>query len=424
MQFRRVKGMNDILPDEVGRWHRLEDGFRRTAELHGYSEIRTPVLEPTELFVRSLGDTTDVVEKEMFTFSRHDESLTLRPEGTAGVARAYVEAKVQSREPVSRFYYLGPMFRAERPQRGRYRQFHQAGCEIFGDPGPSCDAELIDMLCGLFGELGIGELEVCVGSLGGPASRARYRAALLEYLRPRAGALSEHARARLEVNPLRILDSKDPRDQEAARGAPAAIDSLDDADRAHWEALLRALDALGTPYRVEAALVRGLDYYTRTLFEIRTTAGSLGAQNTIAGGGRYDAMIAELGGPPVPAIGFAMGLERLLLAMPEAPARAPALAYLAPIGEPAIREALRLARELRRLGVRAELDGRGNSMKSMLRRADAMGARLALVLGDDELGREVVKVKDLVERTEDDLPRASVAEAVRARLAPQREGAA
>ncbi len=422
MQFRRVKGMNDILPEEVGRWHRLEAAFRRTAELHGYAEVRTPLIEQTELFVRSIGDTTDVVEKEMFTFQRHDESLTLRPEGTAGAARAYVENKVQAREPVSRWYYLGPMFRAERPQRGRYRQFFQAGCEIFGDPGPVCDAELIEMLCGLFRELGIPELEVCVGSIGGPASRERYRAALTEFLRPRADRLSDHARARLDVNPLRILDSKDPRDREAVQGAPAVLDALDDADRQHWDALLAALDALGTPYKVDPSLVRGLDYYTRTLFEIKTTSGELGAQNTIAGGGRYDNMIAELGGPSVPAIGFAMGLERILLAMGDQPAEAAPFAYLAPIGARAARESLVLARELRVLGVRAELDGRGNSVKSMLRRADAMGARLALLIGDAELDRGQVQIKDLAQHSQEDLPRDQAAQAVRDRLMAESGG--
>ncbi len=275
MSFRAVKGMNDILPDEVALWQRLESTFRRVVELCGYEEVRTPVVEGTELFVRSIGETTDVVEKEMYTFDRHRESLTLRPEGTAGAARAYVEHKVYSKQPVSRWYYLGPMFRAERPQRGRYRQFYQAGCEIFGDPGPACDAEMLDMLVALFRSLGIGDLTVHVNSLGGPGTRERYRDALLAYLSPKKAALSEHAQARLEKNPLRILDSKDPRDQEACRGAPSILELLDEPDRKHWDGLCAALDVLGTPYTVDAGLVRGLDYYTRTLFELRSGAGEL-----------------------------------------------------------------------------------------------------------------------------------------------------
>jgi histidyl-tRNA synthetase len=404
MQFRAVKGMNDVLPGEIAHWHRLEREFCRLAELHGYAELRTPVVESTGLFVRSIGEATDIVEKEMFSFARGDESLTLRPEGTAGAARAYVEHKLHAKEPVSRWYYLGPMFRAERPQRGRYRQFWQAGCEILGDPGPVCDAELIDMLCQLFGALGIEELEVAVNSIGGPATRERHRAALLEFLEPRQEALSEHARARLSTNPLRILDSKDPRDRAATEGAPSILGLLDADDLAHWDGLRRALDLLGTPYVVEPSMVRGLDYYTRTAFEIRSRAAGLGAQNTLAGGGRYDAMIESLGGPKVPAIGFAMGLERILLAMPEAAVPRPAFCYLAPIGARAIELALVLARDLRARGARAELDARGNSLKSMLRRADAMGARLCVVIGEAELERQVVQLKDLGQHSQQELP--------------------
>jgi histidyl-tRNA synthetase len=416
MQFRAVKGMNDILPGEVERWQRLEQAFRRAAELCGYAELRTPLVEPTDLFVRSIGETTDVVEKEMYSFEHHRERLTLRPEGTASAARAYVEHKVYSVEPVTRWYYLGAMFRAERPQRGRYRQFYQAGCEVFGDPGPTCDAEMIDMLVELFRSLGIEGLEVCVNSLGGPGARERYREALLEYLRPRAAQLSEHARARLEVNPLRVLDSKEPCDRDAVASAPAMLDLLESDDRAHWDGLKAGLDALGTRYCVDPGLVRGLDYYTRTLFEIKSASGELGAQNTLAGGGRYDGMVEGLGGPAVPALGFAMGLERILLAMPQAEQRTPAFVFVAPIGERAVAAALELARDVRRQGFRAEVDGRGNSLKSMLRRADAQGARLVIVLGDAELERGVVQMKDLAEHSQQELPREAAAARVVERL--------
>lgn len=404
MQFRAVKGMNDILPDQIERWQRLEAAFRRVVELYGYAEVRTPVVERTELFVRSIGEATDVVEKEMYTFERHEESLTLRPEGTASAARAYVEHSIHAREPVSRWYYLGPMFRAERPQRGRYRQFYQAGCEVYGDPGPAADAEVIDMLCQLFTELGIGQLDVGINSIGGAASRQRYREALLDYLRPKASTLSPHAQARLESNPLRILDSKDPRDQEAARGAPSILEVLDPDDRTHFEKLRVGLDALGTPYRVDPSLVRGLDYYTRTVFEIRSAMGELGAQNTLAAGGRYDTMVEGLGGPSVAAIGFAMGLERILLAMPAAEEPKLPFCFVAPIGERAQAEGLRLARELRRLGVRTEVDARDRSIKSRLRRADAAGARVCVLFGDAELDRGVVQLKDLAQHSQEEVP--------------------
>ena len=340
----------------------------------------------------------------------------MRPEGTASAARAYVEHSMHAKEPVSRWYYLGPMFRAERPQRGRYRQFYQAGCEIFGDPGPASDAELIDLLVGLFTELGISELEVAVNSIGGADTRARYRTALLDYFRPQASALSEHAQARLETNPLRILDSKDPRDQAVSAGAPALLDQLSDDDRAHWDGLRRALDALGTPYQVEAGLVRGLDYYTRTLFEVRSNQGELGTQNTLAGGGRYDGMIEGLGGPKVPAIGFAMGLERILLAMPQRDAAALPFCFIAPLGDGALLEALKLARDIRRLGCRADVDGRGGSMRSMLRRADGSGARVCVVIGESELARGVVQLKDLAQHSQHELPRDNAAAMVVERL--------
>lgn len=403
MSYRAVKGMNDILPDEVARWHALERAFRETAELHGYAEIRTPVVEGTELFVRSIGSTTDVVEKEMYSFSHHDESLTLRPEGTAGAARAYVEHKIHGREPVSRWYYLGPMFRAERPQRGRYRQFYQAGCEIYGDPGPACDAEMIDMLVGMFRRLGVPDVVASIGSIGGAGTRERYRARLQEFLRPKLAELSEHARARLEVNPLRILDSKDPRDRAACQGAPDIQEVFDDADRAHWDGLRAHLDALGTPYVVDPLLVRGLDYYTRTLFELKSNAGELGSQNTLCGGGRYDDMIRELGGPAVPAIGFAMGLERILLAVGDMDLPRRARCSLAPLGRRAVGKALELARALRDAGVVADVDGRGNSLKSMLRRADGLGSRFCIVIGDAELERGVVQLKDLVQHSQEEL---------------------
>jgi histidyl-tRNA synthetase len=403
--LRAVKGMNDVLPEEIGRWQRVERLFARTMSLHGFREVRTPLVEPTGLFVRAIGEATDVVEKEMYSFRHHDEDLTLRPEGTAGAARAYIEHGIQAKEPLSRWWYGGAMFRAERPQRGRYRQFYQLGAEIFGDPGPACDAEMIDMLVELLRELLVPQVEVVVNSLGGPETRERYRQALVEYLTPKSGELSDESRRRLGTNPLRILDSKDPRDQTAVRGAPTLHELLSEADRAHFDGLRRHLDALGTPYAVDAKLVRGLDYYTRTLFEIKGAPEKLGAGSTLVGGGRYDFMLADLGGPQVPAIGFAAGLERLLIAS-ELPVPAQVVdALVAPLGEAAVGAGLSIARDLRRKGIRCEIDTRGSSLKSQLRRANALGARMVLILGDSELAENVLQVKDLDAHTQERMPR-------------------
>ena len=409
--------MNDVLPDEVGGWQRVERAYARTMSLHGFREVRTPYVEPTALFVRAIGEVTDIVEKEMYSFEHRGEALTLRPEGTAGAARAYVEHAVHGREPVTRWWYMGPMFRAERPQRGRYRQFSQLGAEIFGDEGPGCDAEMIDMLVGFLGELAIPGVEVFVNSLGGPDTRARYRDALVQHLTPRLAELSAESQRRLATNPLRILDSKDERDAAAVRDAPELREFLDEADRKHFDRLRAALDALGTPYTVDARLVRGLDYYTRTLFEIRGAYEKLGAGSTLLGGGRYDRMVADLGGTQVPAIGFAAGLERLLIASDVTVTSNTVDAIVAPLGEAAISAALVLARDLRRSGVRCEVDTRGSSLKSQLRRANALGAKVALILGESELSGNVVQVKDLEARSQDLVPRDQTVRTVAARIA-------
>ena len=393
--LRSVKGMNDLLPEAIGRWQRVEQLCARMLSLHGFREVRTPCLEATPLFVRAMGEATDVVEKEMYSFEHHGDALTLRPEGTAGAARAYVEHAVHAREGVTRWWYLGPMFRAERPQRGRYRQFAQVGAEIFGDEGPGCDAEMIDMLVRLLGQLSVPGVEVLVNSLGGSDTRSRYRAALLDYLTPRSGALSAESQRRLQTNPLRILDSKDERDRAAVRDAPSIHDFLDTGDREHFAKLRTYLDALHTPHTVDARLVRGLDYYTRTLFEIKGAHDKLGAGNTLLGGGRYDGMIADLGGPRVAALGFAAGLDRLLIASNLEVRTKLVDAVVAPVGSEAIAPGLVLARELRSQGIRCEIDTQGSSLKSQLRRANQLGARLVLIVGDTELADDTVQVKDL-----------------------------
>jgi len=394
MKYRAVKGMNDILPEEARRFQRVERIFREVVESYGYRELRTPLVEEAELFHKSTGETSEIVQKQMFMLAREREQLALRPEGTPSAARVYIGETMHAREPLTKWFYIGPMFRAEQPQRGRYRQFHQAGCELYGDSGPLSDAEMIDMLYRLATRLGLSGVKVSVNSLGGPDARLLYHQRLVEFFTPQLESLSPHAQARLGDNPLRILDSKDPRDIEACVGAPLLLEILTDDDRKHWEGLLAALTVLGTPFTIDTSLVRGLDYYTRTCFELTADSGEIGTQNAILGGGRYDGMLKSLGGQDQPAIGFAMGLERLLLALGEQKIAEAPLCFIAPLGAPAQMRALELGRDLRARGAYVEVDGRGNSLKSMLRRAGTMQARVALVLGDDELARGVVQFKD------------------------------
>jgi histidyl-tRNA synthetase len=419
--LRAVKGMNDVLPDEIGRCQVVERSFAETMTRAGFREVRTPYLEPTPLFVRAIGEATDVVEKEMYSFDHHGEPLTLRPEGTAGAARAYLEHTIHAKEPVTRWWYAGPMFRAERPQRGRYRQFFQLGAEVFGDPGPGCDAEVIDLLVGFLATHSVTGVSVLVNSIGGLRAREKYRDALVGHLTPRTSTLSQDSQRRLSTNPLRILDSKDERDREAIALAPTIHDFLDAEDQAHFARLRAHLDALGTPYTVDSRLVRGLDYYTRTLFEIQGAKDKLGSGSTLVGGGRYDHMIADLGGPDVPAFGFAIGLERLLIASHfDAPAGV-VDAVVISLGLAAQSQALALGRDLRRAGVRCDVDTRGTSLKSQLRRATALGARFALILGETELSEGVVQVKDLEAHSQERLAFDAAARSVVAQVLRTRE---
>ncbi len=417
MSLRAVKGMKDILPDEISRWHRLENAFRQRVEGYGFREARFPIVEPTALFVRSIGETTDIVEKEMYTFTdRGDKSLTLRPEGTASSVRAYVQHSLQAKEPVTKWYYLGPMYRRERPAKGRYRQFYQAGVEVFGDPGPFIDAEVIDMVVGFISSLGITEVEVLINSIGGSETREKYRQALLEYLTPFRSDLCPDCQRRMDANPLRVLDCKVPRCAEIAADAPSLLKHLTDDDRAHFDALQETLTVLGTPYRVDGSLVRGLDYYTRTLFEVLGKGEGLGAQNALLGGGRYDEMVKSFGGPDTPAIGFAMGLERLLMAMPEDPLDSHVDVFIVAAQAGVRGEATLLGRELRGAGLRIESDLRGGSLKSQLRRADKLNARVAMILGESEVERGIVQLKDLQKQTQDEVPREQAAKRVHALL--------
>ena len=419
-----IRGMHDLLPDQIGLWQRLEDGTRHVLESYGYREIRTPLVEVTELFKRSIGEVTDIVEKEMYSFpDRNGDSLSLRPEGTASCVRAAIEHGLldQSR----RLWYRGPMYRHERPQKGRYRQFHQIGVEVFGLEGPDIDQEVVFLTHRLWRTLGLAGLRLEVNSLGEAEERAAYRTELVAYLEAHHCHLDEDSRRRLLTNPLRVLDSKNPELREVIAGAPILLDHLGEASRQHFAAFCAGLDAAGIPYAVNPRLVRGLDYYNRTVFEWITT--DLGAQGTVCAGGRYDGLVAQLGGRATPAVGFAMGLERLvaLLEHATAPAAPPSLdAYLVAVGDAAQAAAPVLAERLRDLtpDLRLQCHCGGGSFKSQFKKADRSGARFALVLGEGELARGVLGVKPMRgEGEQRDLPIAELGPyLLAARLTPSR----
>jgi histidyl-tRNA synthetase len=391
-----VRGMNDVLPDEAAAWQRFEDTARVTFERYGYRHIRVPIVEPTPLFVRSIGAHTDVVEHEMYTFEDklNGESLTLRPEATAGIVRAAIEHSLTYERPL-RVWTGGPMFRHERPQKGRYRQFHQIDVEALGFAGPDVDAEQIVMLARLWRALGLSGIRLAINSIGDAGERRAHRSSLIEYFEQHRESLDDDARRRLHANPLRILDSKHPALQDVIANAPRLIDRLGPAAREHFDALLALLDEAGIHYTVEPRLVRGLDYYNRTVFEWVTDA--LGAQGTVAGGGRYDGLFEALGGKPTPACGFAIGVERMILLMRAQGAIRVAApdAYIVHAGERAATLARRVAETLRDHGASIVLHAGGGGFKSQMKKADASGARLALIIGDDEASMETVSIKTL-----------------------------
>lgn len=412
--------MNDILPAEAVRWRALEESFHSICARYGFGEIRTPLCEYTELFVRGVGQDTDVVEKEMYTFEdRGGRSLTLRPEGTASAVRAYLSSGIAGRESVVRWYYIGPMFRGERPARGRYRQFHQVGAEVYGDPGPAVDAELIDLAYSFIRSLGIEKVQVRLNSLGSGDTRARYREALVNYYTPLRDKLSPDSQRRLVTNPLRILDSKAPEDIALRDEAPQLLAFLTDEDRRHFDTVQNILARLGTHFVVDPTIVRGLDYYTRTIFELKETSGVLGAQDTLGGGGRYDNLVAELGGRPTPAIGFALGCERLLLVAPKQNLPSPPSACVIALGNEieVQAEALAIARELRQAGVVVHMDTRFGKFDRQIKYAERVGARAGVILGSAELVAGTVNLKDLAVKSQRTIPRSQVVEEVRALLA-------
>ena len=395
-----VRGMNDVLPDDTAAWQRLERVARETFAEYGYREIRLPLLERTELFKRSIGELTDIVEKEMYTFEdRGGDSLTLRPEATAGIVRACISNGLLHNQR-QKVWCMGPMFRYERPQKGRYRQFHQIDVEALGYPGPDVDAELILMSARLWRRLGLGGLRLNLNSLGTPESRRGYRAELVRHFRRHEAALDEDSRRRLDGNPLRILDSKNPAMREVVASAPLITDYLDDESAAHFAALRAHLDRAGVGYVVNPRLVRGLDYYSRTVFEWVTT--DLGSQDAVCSGGRYDGLVAQLGGAPTPAIGWALGEERIVELMRlqgRAGGAAAPHVYLVVAGAAAEAAGLQLAEALRDAvrGLRIETHCGGGSFKSQLKRADRSGAGHAVILGDDEVAQQVATLKPLRE---------------------------
>lgn len=402
-----IRGMNDILPAQTPVWRYLESTFAELLDSYGYSEIRLPIVEYTELFARGIGEGTDVVDKEMYTFlDRNEESLTLRPEGTAGCVRAVLEHGLSGGGQVQKLWYLGPMFRYEKPQKGRYRQFHQIGVEVFNQPGPDIDAELIVLTARLWKKLGIADaVTLQLNSLGSSEARAAYRDALVVYLQQRFDQLDEDSQRRLTTNPLRILDSKNAQTQSLLADAPTLLEYLDEDSRSHFEGLKSRLDVLGIAYEINPKLVRGLDYYGRTVFEWVTD--KLGSQGTVCAGGRYDGLISQFGGKPTPGVGFAMGVERLVLlveTLQQIPAELsrPAHAYICAFGEPAELAALALSEQLRDTlpGLRVLVNAGAGSFKSQFKKADKSGAQFALILGEDELAKRVVGCKPLRDDSE------------------------
>jgi histidyl-tRNA synthetase len=414
-----VKGVKDILPEETPRWRFIEDAARRWALCYGYQEIRIPIFEFTALFARSIGAATDIVEKEMYTFPDRDgTSLTLRPEGTAGTVRAFIEHNRAADPLPQKYFYIGPMFRHERPQAGRLRQFHQFGVESFGTLDPRADIEVIALLWRLLSDLALPDLTLEINSLGNSDDRTAYKAVLLTFLRQRESHFCVNCRRRMDTNPLRVLDCKVPDCRAATDSAPRLTDHLSPEARAHFDQVLAGLMAIGVPYRLNPRLVRGLDYYCLTSFEITST--HLGAQNAVGAGGRYDGLVEALGGPSVPAIGFAVGLERVSLMLPETSSSSSneCLYYVAAFGENGTKLGLTLLDELRRIGISSQCDYRATTLKAHLRQADRSKCRYAILLGDDEASRGSVILRNLQSKAQEELPLTGLSSLLKTRSFP------
>lgn len=416
MSINALRGMNDLLPPDIALWQEVEQKARELFARYRYEEIRTPILEDMALFTRSIGDTTNIVEKEMYVFQdRNAKWVALRPEGTASVVRAYVEHKLYGDDPIARFYYMGPMYRYERPQKGRFRQFYQMGVEVFGIPSARLDAEVIHMLDHYFKALGLEGYELEINSLGCQICRPNFLRAFFEHLRKNEERLCGDCKRRMERNPLRILDCKQPECQKVADEGPSIQDFLDETCEKDFDTVLETLGLLGSTYKVNPRVVRGLDYYLKTTFEFTTTA--LGAQNAIAGGGRYDGLVRLMGGPNVAGFGFAIGLERLVEILKEQRKGAAEAqrngVFLAVTGEKSFGEAMKLAAQFRQEGIPVDLDYEGKSLKSQMRRADKIGCRYVVFLGPDELAKKAAGLRDMVSGGQEDVPLASLMQRIK-----------
>jgi histidyl-tRNA synthetase len=395
MKFKTLKGIQDILPPEISIWHHIEGVSRDILKIHGFSEIRIPVIETTDIFTRSIGETTDIVEKEMYTFQdKGGRSVTLRPEGTASVVRAFVEHNLHQEPAPQKYYYMGPMFRYERPQAGRYRQFYQIGAEAMGTDDPEVDAEIISMLSMILSGAGLKNLSTEVTSIGCRKCRPPFKAALKDYLQDRLDRFCNDCQRRFETNPLRILDCKVPSCINEREGSPSGLDFLCEGCREHFDSLRRSLELLEVNYVINPSLVRGLDYYTKTAFEV--TSSLLGSQNSVAAGGRYDSLVEEFGGPRNPGIGFAIGVERLIPLLKDSftSTGGPEL-FICTLGQEASDKGLVIGRHLRYHGLRVEVSYEGSSLRSQMRKADRMKAAQVIVIGEDELKKSEATLKDM-----------------------------
>ena len=411
------RGTKDILPDSVGDWNYVEGEIRELCRRFGYSEIRTPIFEHTELFQRGIGEGTDVVDKEMYTFTdRGDRSITLRPENTASAVRAYLQNKLYAESNLVKLFYIGSMFRYDRPQAGRMREFHQFGVEALGEANPAVDAEVILLAMSLLEGLGLKDLELSINSVGCPKCRSKYRTMLQDFFRDKLDDLCEDCRSRFDRSPLRILDCKKDSDRPYMADAPKITDCLCDECSDHFARLKEHLANAGISFQHDPRLVRGLDYYTKTAFEIKYPP--LGAQSAVAGGGRYDGLIEEMGGNPTPAVGFATGLERLLLALESQnllPEKNRSVdAYVVALGEAAQSEGFKLLNQLRRAGLSAAMDFAGRSMKAQMKQANKLGARYALILGDDEIAEGAVMLRSMSDSQQEKVALAEVIEKIKA----------
>ncbi|MBK7921911.1 MAG: histidine--tRNA ligase [Veillonella sp.] len=415
MAIRKPKGTQDFLPEQIGNWHFIEQYMRDICKTYGFNEIRTPVFEDTKLFLRGIGETTDVVQKEMYTFStgdHTDQTFTLRPENTASAVRAYLENKVYGKEGLTKWFYIGPMFRHDKPQAGRYRQFHQFGAEVLGSQSPVVDSEVICMILQLLRSFGLQDLNVEVNSVGCPNCRPTYREKLIAFFEPKKEQLCPDCQERLYKNPLRILDCKNETCKDLSVGAPEIHEHLCTECHDHFEEVKTLLDAANIQYNLNPRLVRGLDYYTKTAFEVQYTP--LGAQSAVAGGGRYDGLVEQLEGPSTPAIGFAMGMERLLLALekqnllPE-PAVDPSV-FVVALGDAAKVEAFKIVQSVREHYIPCEMDGQGKSMKAQLKYANKINAKYVIILGDDELANGEAIVRFMETSEQETVPLSTISE--------------